>query len=360
MEQVIHSKRVILAGDGRYILYKKGCLYFSEDLDKKEKKICVIPAVNVQKIWYKFSILERMFRLMPQCAAWVDKNSFIFAQKGHIYFVNLQSGIICLEHNFIKGMRAPLNFCKVEEKAGFHNCIIYGTYSIEHGNVSIWKRDEYGKWEEVYIFPENMVLHIHNIIPDYQKNRFLILTGDTDEESGIWEASCDFTDVHALLVGKQQYRACVAFLQNDSILFATDTPLENNYLYEYKESINALKPIIKLPGPVIYGVEYHVNETIKYLFATSVEPDSRRKGIFYLISNQLGPGIQDYETHVFEGNMEEGFREICKFEKDCWPMGLFQFGNVLFPSGKTKKYLICPQGVKKYDGKTLEVTKYEL
>lgn len=356
MERVIHSKRVILAEDGKYILYKKGQLFFTEDINKKEKKLCVIPATFMQRICFRFTILERMLRLMPQCAVWVDENKFIFAQKGHIFCVNLPSGRIYVEHDFIKGMRVPLYFCQVEANAGFQSSIFYGTYIIKQGRVSIWKRDNNGNWQEIYMFPDQRVLHIHNIIPDYQNCRFLVLTGDADNESGIWEADCDFTEVHALLVGKQQYRACVAFPGKDTILFATDTPLEENYLYKYKESAKVPEPILKLPGPVIYGTSYHENGTMKYLFATSVEPDSRKVGIRYLLTSKPGQGIQDRKTHVFSGNLEEGFYEICRFEKDCWPMGLCQFGNVLFPSGKAKKCWICPQGVKEYDGKTIEVT----
>ena len=45
-----------------------------------------------------------------------------------------------------------------------------------------------------------------------------------------------------------------------------------------------------------------------------------------------------------------------KFKKDLWPMLLFQFGNCLFPDVELDdELLVCPQSVKRYDGKTVSI-----
>lgn len=91
----------------------------------------------------------------------------------------------------------------------------------------------------------------------------------------------------------------------------------------------------------------------QYLFATSVEPDSRITGLRYLLTYRLGKGVKNRCTYVFAGNEKDGFHKVLSLKKDGLPMGLFQFGNIQFPNAEE---LVCvPQAVWRYDGKTLRL-----
>lgn len=348
MFKKISSKQLILVNDNYQIYYCHGSLYCKAK--EKESLLIKIPNSKFLNLCSHFSILERILRIKPRCAQWIDEKTFIFAQKGFIYRVDISKKTVTTEHRFIEGMTAPLNFCIVSGLKGFDDGILYGTYKNSYDTASIWQRSNNGIWKIVYSFPEKSVLHIHNIIADYSKSRLLVLTGDSDEESGIWEFKNNFSDIKLLVGGSQQYRSCVAFTEKNKIVFATDTPLEENFLYEYDENTQKVKKISSLPGPVIYSA----TTDKKSMFATSVEPDSMLKGIKYLLTSKLAKGVKDKFTHLFIGDCVNGFVDIAQFEKDILPMGLCQFGNIYFPSGDIKNYYISPQSVKKYSG-TLEV-----
>lgn len=350
------ARQMLLCGEGNDIFYQRGKLFLADDKGGRERFLASVPGSLLQRVGAAFSLTERVLRLIPRCAAWVDEDTFVFARKGRIFRVSISGQSICEEHTFQSGMSAPLSFCRVSHVPGFTDGLLYGSYITQHGTTAIWRRDAAGEWREAYRFPEGRILHIHGIIADASRERLLILTGDSDEESGIWEARNDFAEVRLLLGGSQQYRSCVAFPEEGHILFATDTPLEDNHLYDFDETTGSVAKVCPLPGPVICGTVYRKNGVPHYAFSTSVEPDSRLTGIRYLLTRRLGAGVKTRSSYVFSGSRKDGFRQIAAFSKDEWPMGLCQFGNVFFPGGTKNNLYLCPQSVKKYAGKTMEVT----
>lgn len=357
MARIVNKKRLLLSRERQYVFYHRGSLFLDQRIDGTGRFLCRVPGSAIQRLFFHVPLLERMFRLSPHCAVWVDRESFLFAQKGVVYRVLLPSGQIFREHTFAQGMSAPLTFCKVSGLPGFSDGILYGTYIVRKKDcpIGIWHRSPDGTWQEAFRFPDQRVLHVHSIIPDAAKERLLILTGDSSEESVIWEAKNDFSEVRELLSGSQQCRACVAFPENGHILFATDTPCEQNYLYDYDETSRQVRAVAPMPGPVIYGKTLETGGRKRYLLATTVEPDSSLRGIRYLLTRKLAPGVRDRNTWLICGNLEEGFREAANFPKDGWPMALFQFGNLFFPEGDRADGCVCPQSLKHCHGKTVEV-----
>lgn len=356
MLQLVSRKRLVLMRDDTNILYTRGKYYISDDLGKKGRCLGAIPFHGIHTIGAQFPLIARIFRIEPRCAEWINKYCFIVAQRGAVWHVNTQTGLIHREHCFETGMTAPLKFCTLKNMKNISDGILYGTYrSKPNADVSIWHRNAKGEWRIVFTFPIGRVLHIHKLIPDYKKGRILALTGDSDSESGIWEFQGSFEKPKLLLGGSQQYRACAAFPEDGHILYATDTPLEKNYLYDYDENSGQVKPLLQLPGPVIHSGSFFNNGEQVYCFSTSVEPDSRLHGISYFLTRKLGAGVLTRQSHVFIGNRKRGFREVCLFQKDIWPMALFEFGNVAFPDGESEHLYACPRSVKYYSGKTVEV-----
>ncbi|MDP8219666.1 MAG: hypothetical protein P9M03_13180, partial [Candidatus Theseobacter exili] len=201
---------------------------------------------------------------------------------------------------------------------------------------------------KAYEFPKNTITHIHSIIPDPYRNGVLILTGDEDGECGIWMAENDFQKVSPLLVGGQQYRSCCAFPTKDGILYATDTPIENNYIYLMKQNGNkwVTEKIKELNGSCIYST-YWKNQ---FVFSTTVEPDSTIKGKRFWFTYKLGKGIKNNQVEVIFGDLTKGFKCIKKYEKDILPMALFQFGTVQFcQRDESDTLYLYPVAVKRYD-----------
>lgn len=171
----------------------------------------------------------------------------------------------------------------------------------------------------------------------------MILTGDGDAQSGIWEADLEFKSVKPIVKGSQKYRACVAYPTQEGIYYGTDTPLRQNYLYKLTERDGgvALLTLYEMPGPCIFG---EVVDDALYM-ATSVEGNPALGGLRYKLSNKLGEGVKDRYTHIIRC-VDGDVSEIEKMEKDFWPMWLFQFGNAKFPISDDGRVYICPQSCK--------------
>lgn len=342
MKSELYLKEKLLCQTERYLFcYNKGFIILRNSSDKSFiQKLCILPFIK--SIW----LVERMLRYEPRTAVPINNNNFIFTLHGTVYNYSVRNNSIGIEHNFAKGMNNPLTFCVRHDEAGSVFEVLYGEYiwNDDKGPVSIYSRKD-GVWREVFTFSAGLIRHIHNIVYDKYKERYIIMTGDDDSESGIWEADLNFKNVKPIASGKQIYRACVCFPQKDCIYYATDTPLEQNKLYKLQETKNgiSLTEICSIPGPCIYGTVIGDN----LYMATSVEGDPSLSTVRYRLSNKLGKGVTDRFVHIIICSSDGTVREIDKFKKDILPMWLFQFGNVQFPIQNNKNEIyLCPQSTK--------------
>ena len=349
----INRFKPLSIGEQYCLSYRKGKLYTHLLITDKPTYFGSLPMTKKQIILSNLRLTERMFRLEPRMAMAINEGKYLISFCGAIYCADIHTGTIICEHKYRQGMNNAMNFCKIEGINGFDNCIVYGEYwgNVARDDVSIYSRRG-EKWEKSFTFPKGTIQHIHGLIADKYRNCVLILTGDKDDESGIWMAKNNFNEVEPILIGSQRYRACVAFPVAEGILYATDTPLEKNVIAIVTKETDGWRErvLYDMPGPCIYGVEFEG----KYVFATSVEPDSRIQGIRYWFTYRLGHGVKDRHSHIIIGNINEDFIDAIVFKKDILPMLLFQFGNVQFPSGEMKNSIVMyPVSVWKYDGNTV-------
>ena len=310
MKKFIDGK-VLCVTHNKMLVYNKGKLFLS-NLKIPEK---IIKSINLYKLYGKSRILTRLLRLEPRCATVLDDSSFLISFKGKIFCYNTETNSLFEEHKFSKGMNNPLGFCVIMSEYGEKE-IYYGEYiwNVKKGPVSIYKRKN-GVWSKVYEFKAGEITHIHNIIYDHISNIFYILTGDEDNESGIWVADRNFQKVHILIKGKQQYRSCVAFIINNYLYFATDTPLETNHIYRIclnNDSNIKIETVCEIPGPCIYGTKIGK----KYFLSTTVEPDSSLPSWRYRITSQLGKGVKDKYSHIIQIDENGNVEECIKLKKD--------------------------------------------
>ena len=348
IEKVRSNFKSLIAIDDKSILgYKNGAIYIYNMKNNSFRKIVILP----QSLFWKFlsyiRIFERTFRMEPRFAIKLNNEEYLISYSGAMYRISLLSKDIVLEHEYINGMNNPLHPCNIKGLEGFDDGVYYGEYTgnSERSPVSVYKRNaNTGTWKPVFSFNQGQINHIHNIVPDYINQRMLILTGDTDSASGIWSAKENFSTVEPLLIGKQEFRSCSLFPVEQGFIYATDAPLDKNYIF-HRKLINGkweTEKLYELQGSVIYSIE---NNGF-YYFSTTVEPDSNIKGKRYLITNKLGPSINDRNVNVIAGNLDEGFKVIIKFKKDIYPMGLCQFGAVHFSNLKENQVILHPIGVR--------------
>ena len=315
---------------GRLVVYHHGDLRIFENGE-------VIKTLHVFRDWKERILgrsryLYRMLRLGVR-AAWVLNEDNVLLSKGNtIYELNLKTNN--LSSGFFCGVGVrPLVFTKVERISSVDSGIYFGGYlgNSEKEPVSVYKRVGQDKWDVVYTFPRGAINHVHAIVNDPYRDCLWIFTGDFDEASAIWRVTDNFQKVERVCCGNQKYRGCVVFAVPEGLLYATDTPFEDDYIYLMDLNNYDVRVIAPIDGSCIYGCKWNDN----YVFSSTVEGDGRNTSrLEFLFSSKRGAGIKDEYVHMYCGNLGEGFREIFKEKKDIMPYYTFQFGVFKFPYGE--------------------------
>ena len=291
--------------------------------------------------------LFRLLRLGVRAAEPIDDNRILLSVGNHIYEYDFTSRTLSSGYFVGEGIR-PLIFTTVKSIGGFEDCICFGGYrgNKDKEPVDIYKRIATDKWEVVYTFEQGAINHVHNIVADPYQNCLWAFTGDFDEASAIWRITENFHKVERMLCDDQKYRGCVIYPVQEGLIYATDAPFAPNYIYLMKRDLS-VEAICKIDGSCIYGCQFGDNIAI----STTVEPDGRQNTILnLLVSRKRGAGIKDMYSHLYVGNLSEGFKEVYKERKDIWPY-LFQFGVIRFPYGfnQTGKLYFQPVATSKHD-----------
>ncbi|MDP1812044.1 MAG: hypothetical protein Q8K66_11650 [Sediminibacterium sp.] len=281
----------------------------------------------------RIPLLTRILRRGVRCGIKVSERLVFFVIRQKIYELDLKKRLISEGFETVDGSR-PLTFSKIHGIDGFKDGIYFGGYkgNPNRNPISIYRRIQTDQWEEVYQFPCNTIEHIHNIIADPYKNIVYIFTGDFNNSAGIWIAEKGFKSVLPILVGEQKFRACVGFPTPNGLVYATDSPFENNSIRLLKNSEKEWKSdqIMDINGPSIYGCQWGND----FVFSTSVEDDGRNRSILdKFFGNKRGAGIKENYSLIYRGNLEDGFKELYKAKKDWLPFYLFQLGVLIFPAG---------------------------
>ncbi|HPJ13338.1 MAG TPA: hypothetical protein PLV00_08130 [Caldisericia bacterium] len=350
------SKPLCLNGDSLFF-YSKNKFFMMDLRTFKHDEIGKIDRGFLRNILSRSRIIERILRLEPGFSIYVSDKEILIPIKGALYSFNLDSGSLTIQHKFRPEMRTYLSAVKIENVYGFTDGVYFGEYfnNPDRKEVRIWRRKKVdnSKWEVAHTFENGTINHIHTLLVDKYRDCVWILTGDFDKAAGFWIATDDFRSVEPAVIGKQEYRSCAAFALPKGILYATDTQLEANSIRFLRKvgSIFESEKLYDLEGSCIYSCA--VGES--YFFSTAVEPASEGKSKLDLISYRRGKGIKSWNSEIVMGNLQEGFKRIAIFEKDILPMGLCQFGTVIFPSIQSNPAdLICQGvGLKKIDGKMM-------
>lgn len=263
----------------------------------------------------------------------------LLVQNQIIYCLDMASRSVKWDVALPRGNR-PLNMSTFSGVHGFDDGDYFGEYfsnpSGEHAHI--FKITD-GALKSVYTFPAGTINHIHNIIPDSQSACVWILVGDFGGAAAIYRATNNFLLVEKICGGSQQYRSCVAHPYAGGLLYATDSQFEANHIKMLQKVNNQwhVSNLAPLNGSCIFGDQIGLD----YYFSTAVEAINEGNVISKYARNKRGPGIIDHRMTIVKGNVVGGFKEIYSATKDNLPFLLFQFGNLLFPTGvNASHYLI--------------------
>jgi hypothetical protein len=258
-------------------------------------------------------LTARLFRDGFHALAVLPSGGLVAAVPGAIVTLRPGETEFRATHTILRGTR-PLHIT-----AGPSGILYWGEYfdNPERDEVHIYASTDAGAtWSIAYTFPRGAIRHIHNIVHDPWADHLWIMTGDYGDECRLLRATYNFSHVEALLQGKQQARAVAAIPTEDGLYFASDTPLEPNYIYrlDRQEVLLQLAPI---SSSSIYGCRVGS----RVFFSTMVEPSEVN---------------HDRHVRIYGGRTgpnASGWHLLLGWQKDRWPMGLFQYGNALMPDG---------------------------
>ena len=276
-------------------------------------------------------VLSRLLRLGIRAAIALDEEHILLSVGNMIHEFDLSTGKLSKGYFCGEGVR-PLVFSVVKEIEGIDDGTYFGTYQdvLSNRSVHIFKRTGVDQWETVYTFELGSVEHIHNVIPDPYRKCLWIFSGDFGDNAAIWKVTENFAKVERVFYGDQKFRACVINVLPEGLLYATDSPLDKDYIFLLNPESGELNEQKPIAGSCIYGCQWKD----QFLFESSVEPSGKYKNkLDFFFSREIGSGIQDRYVRIYCGNLENGFKEIYKEKKDCLPYATFQFGAVKFPAG---------------------------
>ena len=253
------------------------------------------------------------FRLMRDgfhALAILPSGSLVAAVPGAIITLAPRERVFRVTHRILRGTR-PLHICVVPDGGAY-----FGEYFDNSGREEVHiyaSKDEGASWEVAYTFPKGAIRHVHNVIYDQWADCLWILTGDDGDECRILRANCDLTNVKTVLSGNQQARAVAAVPTSQGLYFSSDTPFETNHVYCLNRN-GKLSAVAEISSSSIYGCRA---EGVLF-FSTMVEPSK----------------VNAENSACLYGSADgSAWQRVLTWEKDPWPLGLFQYGNALLPDG---------------------------
>ncbi len=335
--------------DDRLICYQNGGIY--EMCGESARRIAKLDVPAWVKLAYRSRLAIRLLRCIPRAGCLSGGRLLIFAFRKTIYVVDTEEKRVKAGFPVREGFSNPLNIVPME--AGGEYIAVYGDYGANRERRHVFLYGITGDLQNkvLYRFPKNTIRHIHNVIPDPRGDAWFVFTGDTGKDSGIYRFSPGLGRCGAVALGRQEYRAVQGFLRGSSLLYATDAVMETNHVYElgWSEERPEWNCLGELNGSCIYGTEYKS----RVFLSTCVEPDETARGRFRkYFTRRLGTGIKDRRVTLVEV-CGKTVREIASFQKDGWPMNLFQYGTIVFPRmyGDNRFLYYMPIGVKAEDMK---------
>jgi hypothetical protein len=310
-----------LAWSGDYLYASRGYHLLRAKISQEKSPSAELPwhpVASFRPAWWRHGsaairLSSRLFRDGFHALAILPSGGIVGAVPGAIVTLRPGEDEFRTTHAITRGTR-PLHITSVPS-----GTVYWGEY-FDNGardEVHIYASTDGGlTWNVAHTFPTGAIRHVHNIVYDAWGDCLWILTGDYGNECRILRASCDFGQSDVVLQGNQQARAVALVPAESGLYFASDTPLEANFIYHMNRQ-GELRKLAGVSSSSIYGCR--VRNSI--FFSTMVEPSEANS---------------DRHVRIFGSLDGENWPALLAWRKDHWPMSFFQYGNAFSPDGENK------------------------
>jgi hypothetical protein len=314
-----------LAWDGDILYASRGYKLYSARITTRKAQWTRVAQYRPE--WWRnlssrTALSSRLVRDGLHALAVLPEGNLIAAVPGRIVTVLSGEEEFRISHRLTRGTR-PLHIAASQDGRAF-----WGEYFDNPGRseVHIYASPDGGlTWGVAHTFAKGSIRHIHNVVFDEWENCLWIFTGDYGSECRILRASLDFTVVDEVLAGNQQARAVAAVITEHGLFFASDTPLEQNFIYHLDRRGNV--------------------QTLSAISSSSIYGCQNQSGIFF--STMVEPSEVNRATRVTLMGSGDGaiWQTLADWRKDRWSMKFFQYGNALLPDGNNTTDLLAASTV---------------
>ena len=139
--------------------------------------------------------------------------------------------------------------------------------------------------------------HIHSVVFDIHTSSYYISIGDENYESAIIELDQFYNFKKYIFAGVEDSRVISIEYTKNIILFCTDKPYGQNYLYSYKKNYEKVSKVCSISGPVYSSCKSKSN----FYFISSIENKNYHKGqlITFDIKKNIKNSIQILEDNSY-------------------------------------------------------------
>lgn len=265
--------------------------------------------IPIAKINAFASRIRLVSRLRRQSVNHINcfKDRLVVIAFNHIWCLNSTDGELMGPPARVEGSR-PLALCVTPHG------LYYGEYrnNAERRAIRLFHSEDGVKWEEVRRF--DGIRHIHGVYYDQYANKTWVTTGDLDDESGIWCSSDGFDTVERVVSGSQRARAIPLLFSERYVFFGTDAPDEVNNICRLDRRSGIVERLAEVDGPVFHAAQAGEH----MLFSTAVEPSRVNLS---------------RDAVLYRSKDGERWTPVARRTKDRWHMKLFQYGQLMLPSG---------------------------
>lgn len=310
-----------LAWDGDVLYAARGYEVLSARLGAEEIEWRTVGKFRPEW-WRNFSCRNRLsFRLVRDgfhALAILPSGNIVAAVPGNIVTLRAGESEFRISHCLSRGTR-PLHITATPDGRVF-----WGEYfdNPQRDEVHIYASLDQGlTWQVAHTFGKGSIRHVHNVLYDRWERCLWILTGDYGAECRILRASLDFATVDEVAGGSQQTRAVAAVVNEDGLYFASDTPLEQNFIY-YLSRRGRVRRLGALPS-------------------SSICACWNRSGMFFSTMAEPSEVNSSRNVSLYASGDGAEWQSPASWPKDRWSMRLFQYGNAFLPDGENTTNLLA-------------------
>ena len=173
--------------------------------------------------------------------------------------------------NFNQGYIAPLLHGATIDK---DDNIYFGEYNCGERphEIRIFKGSNNGEnWSICFIFERGKIFHVHSITYDCYRNRLWICTGDLNHESYLFYTDDDFSHLHLLGGGDQDWRICSLIITKEYLYWCSDNDISGSNICRWNFKNKQREKIKHIGKPSYYSTMLN-DDTL--VFSTTYEPNS--------------------------------------------------------------------------------------